>query len=157
MTAFKKLMALFFVLASNFVYCSDDDSIQVVAFKDLDNYWLVKKRARPNTDLVERSKGGCAAIGMIIEADGRTSSHKVVGSFPDQAQDEMWVSVWKKTRYKPAASNQEKTPVYTVVTTGLFSRPKNDEQKRLAIKIRNICERKANVYLQQISQQFQRD
>jgi len=137
------------------LYSAEDELIEVVAFKDLDNYWVVKRRGQPRIEDAQRSKGGCVAVALVISPDGKTSAHKVVGSFPDHALDAMAINAWKKTHFEPAEGNKNKTSVYTVMTTVLFGvngrvTKVSREEEELAIKVRDICRQKADKYLTEL-------
>ncbi len=153
---FTFIIVFMLVIFSDHSYSDANEMIEVVAYSDLDNYWIVKRRGKPRFEQAQKSKGGCVAVAMVITSDGKTSAHKVVGAFPDHALDEIAVNAWKRTRYEPAENNLGKKHVYTAVTNGYFGVEKikvTDEEQQLAIKIGDICRRKAYEYLAKLAQE----
>lgn len=63
--------------------------------------------------------GACAAVGYVIEPDGRTSSHRllrVVPALPARRAGRLFAHViqaMQRWRFEPAAGNPRREPVYT--------------------------------------------
>jgi len=127
--------------------------IEIVEWGDVPDYWIVDWGKVPRAfEKAKRSKGGCVAISFIIESDGNTSLHKIVGSFPDDALDEVIIEQIRRTSFKPTTSNMDKKPVFTVLATGMWSVLNGKDNKQLREKVQEICLRKADAYLTQLVQ-----
>ncbi len=152
---------LFLLLISNFdvIFAvenrPDDENaqIEVVEWEDVPNYWVVKWGSRRGMfEKAKRSKGGCVVIGFIIESDGNSSSHRIIGSFPDDALDEVMLDYVQRAHFKPAKSNVSNMPVYTVFPTAMYNVRNGKMDEQLIIKVNKICKRKADNYLTQLIQ-----
>ncbi len=151
------LMALVSLSASNTSFADEDDFIEIVEAKDHTNYWVAKKLPGPKrkSKQARESNGGCVSVAMIINADGNTSNLRVVGSFPDTALDEVAIDIFRRAHFKPAKSNEEREPIFTVFTWNavptvkINGRVKSDNDE-LAKKVSDICHRQVDNYWAQI-------
>jgi len=128
---------------------ANDDSLVFAGPEMLENYWVEIKRAKPNFEAAKRSKGGCVAIGFIIESDGNTSTLSVIGSFPSDALDEALVDSLRRTHYRPAERNPGRNPVFTVIVTGMYKQVGRlrDIDIELQAKVKEVCQRLADDWL----------
>jgi hypothetical protein len=91
-----------------------DDEVLSVRFDELPKVWTrVAGRDEAELDFPAKYRAGCARFSFIVEADGRTSSFKLLGTFPnfefgDGARD--MVEGW---RFEPTTLNAERLPAYT--------------------------------------------
>lgn len=151
------LLLLISVSITGLIYANDDDFIMVVDNKDLDKYWLQKKLVRPVTENAKKSKGGCVAIGFVIGSDGKSNGHQVVARYPDDAPDKIWIDALRRTRYKPAENNVDRTPVYTVAIRATFypsgrDKKKKEADRKLMSKVNAICVKMTDDYMTQLVQ-----
>lgn len=135
----------------------NSDFITVVDEKNLDGYWQIKRKVRAVVEKAKRSKGGCSSIAFIIEPDGKTSNVSIVASVPDDALDNVWLDMVRRTRYKPAKDNLARLPVYTVISRATYShnaarssKEQQAQERSLMEKINMICGRNTAEYLAQV-------
>jgi TonB family protein len=124
----------------------------VIALDDkLDAYWVVEKKVAPAYPEQALSDGtsGCAAVGFIIQADGKTSDHKVLAHSPNNVFDRSAIQAAKRFRYTPSEQNPDKVTALTVNAftfqiSGAGRKFDSDQQKELV----EICESGARKILE---------
>jgi TonB family protein len=124
----------------------------VIALNDqLDAYWVVEKKVAPAYPERALNDGtsGCAAVGFIIQADGKTSDHKVLAHSPNNVFDRSAIQAAKRFRYTPSEQNPDKVTALTVnaftfQVSGEGEKFDSGQQKELA----EICESAARKVLE---------
>lgn len=91
-----------------------DDEVLSVTYENLPKVWTrVAGRDEGELRFPAKYRAGCARFSFIVEADGRTSSFQMLGTFPNfefgDAAREM-VEGW---RFEPTPLNAERLPAYT--------------------------------------------
>jgi TonB family protein len=121
-------------------FSSSAQAGSVIALDDqLDAYWIIDKKVAPvypERALIKETSG-CAAVGFIIEADGRTSNHKVLAHSPNNVFDRTSIRAARQFRYKPSAQNPDKVTAltlnsFTFQVSGTGRKFDSDQQKELA-------------------------
>ncbi|MEM9303142.1 MAG: energy transducer TonB [Pseudomonadota bacterium] len=72
-------------------------------------YWTPTFRAQPDYPRSAALRGtvGCAVVQFVVEADGRTSSHRVLFSEPPKVFDREAVDALKRWRFEPGPDNPD--------------------------------------------------
>jgi len=120
------VLAAFFTLAA---WAQDDNTVLAVPVSQLGAFWIPDhmEAARYPLNAGRKREEGCATIGFIIEADGTTSSHQVVTSWPDSKFANPSLDAARQFTYRPAPDNPRHEAVYTTYTfTFLLDRTERD-------------------------------
>lgn len=122
-----------------------------VPSNQLGDYWTVVRPPKPKYPKGpdNKTKEACVTVGYIIEPHGRTSTERVIATYPSARFGESVLNAIRKTKYKPADSNPERTPVFTtsLFTFNLRRGQETDEKVRHALS--NICTSAAQTIINQ--------
>ena len=116
------------------------DSIPVVNSENLDAYWISEKKVAPAypTESLRKGEEGCVAVGFLIEADGTTSAHRAIASFPSRNFTESAIRAAEQFVYRQSEQNPDRTAVFTTnsFTFQISRSPTADERKQKKLEDR---------------------
>jgi hypothetical protein len=102
------------------------DEVLSVAFENLPKVWRrVAGRDEGELRFPAKFRAGCARFSFIVEADGRTSSFQLLGTFPNFEFGDAAREMVEDWRFEPTALNAERVPAYTEHTM-VFVAPRAD-------------------------------
>lgn len=106
------LLAVALVIPARPAFASDE--VLSVAFENLPKVWRrVAGRDEGELRFPAKYRAGCARFSFIVEADGRTSSFKLLGTFPNFEFGDVAREMIEDWRFEPTALNAERLPAYT--------------------------------------------
>lgn len=116
--AWLSVLTVLAVLAVQPAHSQEQDSVLVVPHQQLSLYWTPENAPAPRYPLnaSRRLEEGCSTIGYVIEANGTTSSHQVLASWPNDKFANPSLEAARQFTYSPTADNSEREAVYTTYT-----------------------------------------
>lgn len=128
--------ALFVMLLLGAASAGAEEELLAVEPAELHKLW-----ASPQGSVNVRIQGvptfraGYAAVSFVIEADGKTSSVKVLRSVPNRDVGALARDAVLKMRFEPTALNAARTPVFTHSTVSFDFSERDRNRKRLGTHI----------------------
>ncbi len=130
----------------------ESESLVLVTQEDLPGWWTVAKNAKPvyPRSAFNNGKQGCAVIGFVIEADGTTSSYRVLFSYPDASFDQAAINAYKKWRFDAGNANPNRAVVFTTMTASFTWMDKEEDKPEMRQQLTSLCAQEGNRALQKM-------
>ena len=127
-------------------WAQGEDSVLFLPSDQVETFWVSVKKVAPVYPKKALRKGeqGCVVVGYIIEPDGTTSNHRVVGSYPSDNFYQSSIDAAKQFLYEPTEENTKRETVFTTNTFTFqisnSAKPDKESQTQLAA----LCTAAAN-------------
>lgn len=109
-------------------------------------YWYPEKKVAPvyPRRALQKGKQGCATVGYVVEADGSTSTHRVIAVFPSKIFNASSIKAAKQFVYSPTEGNSDKTPVYVTNTFTFQIGGGDGRREEVQAELSEVCNTAAN-------------
>ena len=96
----------------------EEESILILPNTRASEYWTPIEMVNPVYPLNagRKREEGCATIAFVIEADGTTSTHSAVTSWPSSIFEAPAIDALRNWKFEPSPGNTKREPVYTNLT-----------------------------------------
>jgi TonB family protein len=96
---------------------ADDDEVLAINPQDLPKLWTKTSGAREGEAFRGlKYRAGCAAVGFIVEPNGKLNDIKVLRAWPDAGFGDAAIDMYKSWRFEPTTMNKDRMAVYTIHT-----------------------------------------